>query len=359
MAHSDRRDGGSVYRVSDAVGEKRAGDSFRDRLRDAWTRVLVDVNRWVVVGALAVLMAVTVFLVGRFGPVSQDAFLLQGVAGGKPYVELQTGTITVVTVVLAINQLVLIPELGPLSQQRERLENVVRHRMEVEELAASVGTPTEPAQFLATVTDATGRQAERLRESVGDTAPETLRREVDDLVEDVSAESERVGDALAAEQFGDVEMLAAAMHFDTSDDTATAHALERAHRESLTEEQRNAFEDLVDALEAFTVSREYFRTLYVRTQFVHFSRAILYTALPALLLAHLNVAVIGPEALPGTTLGTRHLLVYEAVAFPLVVLPVLVIVSYVARLITIAQTSVFVSPFSRSGDRDLDTERAD
>jgi len=50
--------------------------------------------------------------------------------------------------------------------------------------------------------------------------------------------------------------------------------------------------------------------------------------------------------LSGTTAGVRTLLWFESETFTITMLPVLVIVSSVARIVTLAETSIFIGPFS-------------
>jgi hypothetical protein len=65
--------------------------------------------------------------------------------------------------------------------------------------------------------------------------------------------------------------------------------------------------------------------------------------------AHYPVRIIGPNALPGRTVGIAILLWFESASFALSALPVLVLTSYVARLVTISESSIVVSPFKPGG----------
>jgi len=53
-----------------------------------------------------------------------------------------------------------------------------------------------------------------------------------------------------------------------------------------------------------------------------------------------------PEVLTGTTTGVQDRRWFEAATFTIAIRPVLVLVSYVARNVTLARTSVFIGPFS-------------
>lgn len=136
------------------------------------------------------------------------------------------------------------------------------------------------------------------------------------------------------------------MHFTTAEKIRAVRDLYDRHAESLSDAEREAFEDLLDVLELYTVTREYFRALYVRWEFVNFSRAILYLGLPALIVAHLTIGFVDANAFPGMVFGLPMLFLYESVAFTIILLPVLVVISYAARLSLLAKAGIFVSPFS-------------
>ena len=334
-----------VRQVSDAIEKKFAEGTLADRINDAWTWVLVDANRLGLVAALAAVVYATVVLVGAFGPVTQRQFLLGGIVGGKAYVELQTGAVTVITIVLAINQLVLSPDLGPLGRQHDRLSDAVSHRAEIADVTGVAPAPTEPSQALAALATATSRRASELRDAVATGEAPDLEREVTEFTDHVAAEADRIAEVLSREQFGRIGMIGAAMHYDASRDSYQVQRFRQEYDDDLSDAQCEALDGLLDVLRVFTVSREHFRTLYVRNEFIDFTRVVLYTAVPALVVAHLAVQIIGPTAFPGSTLGVSNLLWFASGTFTVSIVPVLVLVSYVARLATLAETSLFIGPF--------------
>lgn len=346
MRRRTNADDGTTIRVSDALRHEAPQGSPTERLRRIELWLLVDAHRWLVIGLLSAVVFLTVVIVVVLSPPSVMAYLVQGTALAKGYVELQTVDVTVVTIVLAINQLVLSPELGSLGRQRERLETVVENRVRTEELAGVSTPPTAPSEYLELLAETTKRRAERLREAVAEGDEPSLETAVNRYVEDVTRETERVAEAIADERFGTIEMLGAAMHFTTAEDIRAVRDLHAKHEASLTDAEAAAFDELLGALKLYTVAREYFRALYVQWEFINFSRAILYLGLPAVVVAHLSIGFIDANAFPGTLLGLPTLFWYETAAFTVVLVPVIVVISYAARLSMLAKASIFVSPFS-------------
>jgi hypothetical protein len=98
------------------------------------------------------------------------------------------GTLPFITIVLAIDQLVLSQELGWTDELVERFQGMVAFRRDVEGLTGTEVSPASPADFLKHVVEATVDRGRALPEALADDAdPET----VDDV--------ERFADALVAE----------------------------------------------------------------------------------------------------------------------------------------------------------------
>lgn len=336
---------GTVTRVSDALVEKERGSPLRIRIRQLEVWLLVDVPRWVVVvGLVAAVFAVTV-CVGVFGPASVREYLLDGTPIANAYIELQPGAITAITVVLAINQLVLSPEFGSIRHQTQRREDTLSFRTDVEERAGVVSSPTDPAAFLRTIADGLRERLLDL-EAVADERDDELREQLADAAADIRADVRPIGEELDRWEFSDIELYGAAIHFDATGDVHRIRGIQRRYGDELSASQSAAIEAVLETIGQFESAREYFRTRYIQTQFIQFSRAMLFTGMPAIAVAHYSVGIIGPGVLAGATLGVRDLLWFEAAAFAVAVLPVAVIVSYVARIVTLAETSIFIGPFS-------------
>jgi len=56
---------------------------------------------------------------GLFGPVTVRQFLVESKVAAEAFIELQPAVITVITLVLAVDQLVLTPEIGSIGKQQE------------------------------------------------------------------------------------------------------------------------------------------------------------------------------------------------------------------------------------------------
>jgi hypothetical protein len=292
----------SPTEITDTIARPERGP-IRRTLFEFKRWFLIDANRWVVVGFLgSVTFALTV-AVGTFGPVSAQRFLTQGVSPAAVLVELMKTVVSVVTIVLSINQLLLSPELGPVSDQRGRLEDTMELRRRSEGVLDDTVSPLSPGQYLDDLVSGLRERAESLGERI-DGGPD-LQSDLREFVISLEADATDVNESLADAKFGDFEAVAAVMNLDTSEKKRRLRRIRKEHGEQLDDE-KEALVEIVDAIELFVTARGYLKTTYIRTEFINFSRALLYVGLPSLLLALYATQIYDPGIFPGTTLGIEN-----------------------------------------------------
>jgi len=77
-----------------------------------------------------------------------------------------SGIITGVTLILTINQLIISQQLGPLGQQRDRLEGTLRFRQDIEGTTDLAVASSHPSEFLQALVEAARRKALALEEDL-------------------------------------------------------------------------------------------------------------------------------------------------------------------------------------------------
>jgi uncharacterized membrane protein len=329
--------------ISDAIYKGGGDGSVRNVVRRLEQWFLLTANRWLVVGLLLAGIFTSIVLVGAFGPVSVRQFVVAGVSSGTTLVELLKTIVSVVTIVLSINSLVLSPQLGPVDNQREILNDAMSLRENAEDILDAAVAPSSPGKFLQALAAAVGMQA-RVFENASDEDGKP-REELRQYAENVTGDANRVATALQGEQFGKFEALPVVMNFNTSGKIRGARRIRREHSETLSDIDHEALEELVDTLELFVTARAYLKTIYIRSEFINFSRALLYTGLPSLLLSFLAIQIYGPGVFPGTTFGVANQLWFVSGAVTVTLVPVTVLISYTGRLATLAQSTLFLAPF--------------
>ncbi|QLD90896.1 hypothetical protein HWV07_18330 [Natronomonas salina] len=298
--------------------------------------LLLDGDRLVISAVLAagVFTAVVALHLGGVLRVRNDqavVTLLSGLVGG---------TLPFITIVLAINQLVLSQELGWTDELADRFQGMVSFRRDVEELTGETVSPASPADFLKHVVLATVETGRRLPGSLADDADEDDVADVERFGDALVAEGRPVIDALDDAEFGTFDALTAVLGHHQGDHlhTARVHRLERTDAFADT----GPLDELIDLLEALAVARQTFKTLYVQHELAVLSRLLLYVGFPTLVGGGLLVMVY-PTLAGDVAIGT--LVVVAAVGVTLVFLPFIVLLSYSLRIATIAARTADFGPF--------------
>ena len=326
------------------------GDESRLKL---W--ILMQANRWVVAGGV-----VTVFFLG----VVLAATVLPNqviVASGDPvetlFQALVTSTITGVTLVVSINSLVLSQELGTLGDQRDRIEGSMSFREDAEDVLAADVAPATPAAFLGELLDAIEAQSVRLSEAVE--AAEAQGMDTGGLsgyAADLRQHARSVSTELTDSQFGTFDVVSTALNFNYSWKIHEARqlraALDRADDLSADADAESAqkmweaLDSIVDTLVFFGGAREHIKTLYFQWELVDLSRAMLYSSIPATLVAMVILLFNGAlSTFSASVFGITHYVWIVAIAMSIALSPFAILLSFVLRIGTVAKRTLSIGPF--------------
>jgi len=314
---------------TETMGERSGGST-------AVFRVAVEADRLRVVALLVV--GVWVALVGL------GVLFPGGLTNGDPvetaFQAFVGATITGVTLVVTLNQLVLSQEFGAVGDQRERMEAATDFRADVAAVIDEPTSPAEPSAFLRALVEATGDRARELGERADSGLDDPTRERVQSLTDTITTDAEAVGDRLDGTAFGTFTLLSAALDFDYSRKLSATRALVDGEAD-LNDEQTAAADALAETLSLFGPAREHFKTLYFQWELITLSQVILATALPSLLVSVSMVLFYQPGAIGGLAELTA-----VAGAVALALLPFLVLIVYVVRIATVTRRTLSIGPFT-------------
>ena len=320
-------------------------NTMRERAGESRFRIwlLLSANRLAVTGILAlVVFGLFVGLVTVIPP----ALFPQLRAGDTIETMFSTmvgAVITGTTLVVTIGQLVISQENGPLGDQRERMENAMDFRDYTEELIGAP-SPADPSAFLRDLVDTARQRAEAVRDGLREIDSDQLQWETEQFTDSVIENSETVQDQLDGAEFGTFDVLFAALNYNYSWKIYQVERLLHEHEEALGPPENELLNDLKTALSLFGPAREHIKTLYFEWELVSLSQMILYTAIPALVVAGVMLTVVEGATLPGATFGISHMTVVVGAAFTFTLLPFLLFTSYVLRIVTIAKRTLSIEP---------------
>jgi hypothetical protein len=310
--------------------DDQPSDQLRVRAAESRTKLwlYLEADRSLVVVVFLVLLAA-----GLLFPTAATK-LRSGDAVGTLFQGFLTATITGVTLVLTLNQLVLSQELGAVGDQHERMREALQFRDDAADLLDVPVSPARPSQFLRALVGTAGRQAAALRDAVDD------HDAVAALTESLIGNADRVAADLDGAQFGEFEVLSAALNFNYSWKIFAAKRIRETS--TLDDDAEAALDALVDTLELFGPAREHFKTLYFQWELINLSRGILAAALPALFVAIVMIAFFDPA---GPVSGMLGVVPVVAATSTVSVLPFLVLLAYVLRIATVTKHTLSIGPF--------------
>lgn len=326
------------------------GETLSGRMRRGLHKLKSDPYQWfvlvgdrlVVAGLLTAVFTLLVLVlvavdVVRVHDSSDVIYLAQG---------LLAGNVTLVTIVLSINQLVLSRELRSPGELQEQIGNVLEYRADVEETIRRSVVPPTPADFLATVLHGTWTNAQRLGGVVSgsELVSDGPKTEIDDLVATISDHTAHISDVLEASQEGIFSSLAVTLETNYSQSVHEARRIQSVYEDELTPSAHAVLDDLVESLLQIDVARQYFKTIYMQVELATLSRVLLYVGLPAIgssILMFLFFiggpnSAVPPDYLEG--------LVVAVVALGFA--PLAVLFSFVLRISVVAQRTVAITPFT-------------
>lgn len=290
-------------------------------------------DRWTVILCLGIFTFFALLVSGVFGPASvregltaSDSVetLLQGLVGA---------ILTGVTLVLSINQLVLSQELGSLGDQRKRMDGAMNFYRDVEDLLDEEVTSAQPSEFLQRLLEGIVERTERLRSELnrpGNTEEAGLEK-----LEELEQQAGRSMQKLSGTEFGTFDVVAATLSFNYS---RYLHAL-RSVRYDVD------VDDIISLLESFGTAREHVKTLYFQWEMIELSKGIVFTGMPAAILASASILYLNPYGfLLGQTFSMSHFFLATTLVVTLSLLPFFVMVSYVLRVATVAKNTLAIGP---------------
>ncbi|NHN47041.1 hypothetical protein G9464_05445 [Halostella sp. JP-L12] len=318
-------------------------DTMRERSDESRVQFwfLITGNRWALVALI--LLGTFLLLVGLavIGTSSMERFIGTN-AIGSLFSSTIIAVVTAVAFVLTVSQIVLSQELGTIGDVRERMDEQLTFRRDLEDLSSVGVSPAEPGLFLVAVIETVSDRARAVadaaeRDGAGD-AVSTYVTEVVDHGEKV------IGDLEGAE-FGSFEVLLPVLNYNYAWKMDAAQRLRTANRDAFSVETERAFDELLDGLQLLGPAREYVKSKYLQWEFVNLSQVMLYSAMPALALSAYMLLIFDPTEVAGTTLHIENSYLAVALAFTLALFPIAVLLAFLLRMLTLTKRTLSVGPF--------------
>lgn len=308
---------------------------------------LLDGNRLRV--AVALLAAMTVVI-------AASLYLLRPDLGGDRmrwlFNGLVNGLLSLVTIILTINQLILSRQFGSPNDLYDRLNKRIDFRKRVEDETGSVIAPSQPGGFMRVLFRALrGRATEFAREV--DLSDGRLQNEVDDYVDTITGQTNRVADDLEENPF-EMDGILTILNYDDSWQFYTTRRFQTIYGDRFSDHATDLLEEMRELLKQIDTARQYFKTLYLQRELAQLSRHVVYVGVVAILVA--SVSLLAFQASWRPDLGYTWTVALLSVLTGLTIAPVAVLFSYALRLATITRRTVVFGPFTPEEEQRLDSD---
>jgi len=342
------------YRSLNSIvpGGRGEPSTLRERVTH-W--VLLEGRRESVTAGLLFGVLVGLIVLSVVRPVNMYALLQDTNTAQTLFNTLLSGTILLVSVVVSVTSIVLSEEITDIENQRQRIDASIQYRGEIEEFIESDVSPARPADFLRTILRIIDQQTSTIADIATDGENEEFAADAQTFTEEVTAEAERAGEILSDARFGSFKVLLAGLNYDYSWQLHVARRFNRKYGDDLSDEQREAIDDLIETLKIFATGREYFKSLYYKREFARLSSRLLYVSLPTIVITSYVLLALDSNLFPEVTFFTlTPLAVFVTAAYTIALTPYLMLTAFVLRAMTVTLRTLASGPFVLERGNELD-----
>jgi hypothetical protein len=225
------------------------------------------------------------------------------------------------------------------------MSDEVSFRGYVEEAAGVAVSPATPAGFLRTLIRGIEDEAMRVRESLADEPETEATTQIAEFVAVVIDHSQQIDTDLETAEFGSFDVVSAILDYNYSWKVRTGRRLQDKHAETISEQTDETFEDLIQNIQLFGPTRQYFKLIYYQHELINVSRVLLYTVMPALGVSVYMGFAFNMGQFSGTVLGVDAAFLLISFIAMIALFPFAVLVAFTFRLITVSQRTLTIGPF--------------
>ena len=253
---------------------------------------------------------------------------------------LTAGVVTLLTIALSINQLVLSRVFGSINTLMDRLDGSRDLRGTVESVAGVPSSPNDPASFLSLIaTTLTERSLGLL--AIGDETDWDPPTKLTNAVRDIAAYGENLDEHL--ESNADVNaVLSVVLGTEYARNMTAVQHLQVEYAASMPEAAAAEFQALEKLLESIAVIRQFYKTIAIQQDLATLSRLLVYSGMTALVTAILVTLVYRTNSV---TLPMSMLPAVVSVGVGVIIAPLALFVAYLLRAATVARQTLSVGPF--------------
>lgn len=308
--------------------------------------VLLTGRREVVASGLLVAVFFVLIGLAMLNQVSMRQLLNNTTTLQTLFSALLSGAILLVSIVVSINSVVLSQEITSLEEQEEQIDASIAYRERIEDVVETEVSPTRPAKFLQVILQSLAAQTKHLAEIATDSSNEAFRADVEQFAKHLIQDAKRSATTLDGTQFGSARVLLAGLNYDYSWQLNATRQLQLEYAGSLSDEEAEVIDDLINTLKLFATGQSYFNSLYFKRELARLSNTLLYVSLPVIIITSYVLLALDAKQFPDVSIfGLSPLLLVISAAYTIALAPYLVLTVYVVRTGTVTLRTLAAGPF--------------
>lgn len=306
------------------------------RLRD-W--LLLDCDRYLLslavlaVGLVIVSWLQTSGLLSVQGSAIPILYLFQVLIGSN---------VTLITIAITINQLVLSRELRSPRELQSELNAAEEYREAVERETDRSVIPEEPHDFLRILVENTRNRVDTLDSGALESVDPRLSAEVASLQANLDAEFSEAIARLEESPDGVFPVLSTILSADFGTRLNHSRWIREVYADDLAAGTTETLEGIEQRLEHLDIARQYFKTIYLQQELAEVSKKLIYVGLLVELIAVVTLIAVGYSA--GTTFFGRYELLLP-LAITINFAPLVLLSTHILRIATVARRTAAITPF--------------
>jgi hypothetical protein len=253
------------------------------------------------------------------------------------------GLLTLIPIVVGLNQIVLSQQLGSLDDLYDRTKGTFDlHQQIADTTGVAVGSP-QVSEFFADLIAAINDRATELEEVADESTNDQLTEDVEDYTETLSEQTDHISSGLEDLGFELIDTLIVLLDYHNSWQLHTTRRLKATYEDDFSETAAETLDELEEMFLELDATRDYLKTLWIQRELTTLSRMMLYTGLPATIVAALGI-FIAPE-IPALTIARPTIAVLLSATIAVSLLPLSVLLAYTVRIALIAHRTAAFGPF--------------
>lgn len=312
--------------------------------------VYLRANRPLLTAVVTILFFIAFIVITHFFFTPFREILLKDDTIDTLFAEILGAVITAVALVITISQLTISEEIGPLGEHRDRMNEAMEFRRSIRELIGEPA-PAEPSTFIKKILDVNAERADALERAVEGNDDDDFRSQVEDLTDNIAENARNVSEEVEGTTFGTFDVLWFVLNYDYD---FKLHHLERLleeFSEDISDDEREAIEEMREALAIYSPAREHIKTLYFQWELIDLTQNLIFLTVPAMFIAGGMVGTVKPIHFPGAILGVSNILWAFGAAFALSLTPVFLFLVYILRIAVVAKRTLGIAPFLLRGSQ--------